>query len=69
VYFGVLSISQPEARASRRESPGFVGFYGVFLDFEKIGVAVFVKMLRFSFSITLQVVASEQLGAQSPELE
>src|SRR5271168_3629481 len=40
VYFGVLSISQREARASPRESPGFVGFYGVFLDFRKAGVAV-----------------------------
>jgi hypothetical protein len=42
VYFGVLSISQREGRASPRESPGFAGFYGVFLDFRKGGVAVVV---------------------------
>src|SRR6266404_2692881 len=40
VYFGVLSISQPVPRASQHESPGFSGFYGVFLDFTKSGVAV-----------------------------
>src|ERR1039457_566594 len=39
-YFGVLSISQPELRASPRESPGFFGFYRGFLDFTKSGLAV-----------------------------
>src|ERR1700722_5681268 len=38
VYFGVLSISQPEARASPRESHGFTGFYGVLLELRKIGL-------------------------------
>src|SRR6202795_62758 len=39
VSFGVLSISQREARASQRESPRFVGFYGVFLELRKSVVA------------------------------
>src|ERR1019366_3629546 len=38
-YFGVLSISQTEARASPRQLPGFVGIYGVFLDSTKSGLA------------------------------
>src|SRR5208283_55687 len=45
VYFRVLSISQPEARASPRESPGFVGFYAVFLDFTKCGLALIVYIM------------------------
>jgi hypothetical protein len=39
VYFGVLSISQPEVRACPPEFHGFVGFYRVFLEFAKNGVA------------------------------
>jgi hypothetical protein len=69
VYFGVLSISQPVARASRRESPGFVGFYGVFMEIRKTGVAARVYRLSMGDCIPLQVVASGQLKHRSPEFE
>jgi hypothetical protein len=39
VNFGVLSISQPEEGACQRESSGFVGFYGCFVDLGKSTVA------------------------------
>src|SRR6266849_6570305 len=45
VYFGVLSITQPEATASKRELPCFVGFHGVFLDFTKKRSAIDVYLL------------------------
>jgi hypothetical protein len=48
VYFRVLSISQPEAKASPREAHGFVGFYGVFLDFTKHGLAAYLYELYFT---------------------
>jgi hypothetical protein len=38
VNFGVLSISQPEERASQRESPVFIGFYRCFLEVCQNGV-------------------------------
>src|ERR1700674_1081007 len=53
VYFGVLSISQPVPRASQHESPGFFGFYGVFLDFTKSGVAVYLCRLWPQLGIPL----------------
>jgi hypothetical protein len=60
VYFGVLSISQPVVRASPRESPGFVGFYGVFLDFRKSGFAATVYLLNREVYIPLEVVVSSR---------
>src|SRR5208282_3547762 len=39
VSFGVLSISQPVPRGSQGECPGFIGFYGCFLELGKAGVA------------------------------
>jgi hypothetical protein len=66
---GVLSISQPEARASQRECPGFVGFYGVFLEIRKPGLAALVYRLSMGDCIPLQVVASGQLKHRSPEFE
>src|SRR5271157_3487766 len=56
VYFGVLSISQPEARASPRLFPGFVGFYGVFLDSAKSGLAVDLYKLCYVIYLPQQVV-------------
>src|SRR5208282_2225838 len=56
VYFRVLSISQPEARGSPRESPGFVGFYGVFLDFRRFGLAVNVYMMYSIVHPALHIV-------------
>src|SRR5208337_1390816 len=68
VYFGVLSISQREERASPRISPGFVGFYGVFLDSAKSGLAVDLCRLYVSIGIPQQVVVPTRLGHRSPEL-
>ena len=67
VYFGVLSISQPEARASPREFPGFVGFYGVFLELTKSGLAVEVYILCIRRQVLLQAVAIMQIDPQSPQ--
>jgi hypothetical protein len=47
-YFGVLSISQPEARASEGEYRGFIGFYGFFVESAKSGVADDVYILWMS---------------------
>jgi hypothetical protein len=41
----VLSISQWVAGASYRESPGFAGFYGVFLEIANYGLAISVYIL------------------------
>src|ERR1039458_6294503 len=68
VYFGVLSISQPEARAAQPESPGFLGFYGGFLEFTKTGLAVFVYRQRRYLLIPLYAVVSRsEARAAQPE--
>jgi hypothetical protein len=44
VNFGVLSISQPEEGDCQRESPAFVGFYGLFLEMPEIGPGGLIYM-------------------------
>jgi hypothetical protein len=69
VSFGVLSISQPGEGASQRELPGFVGFYGVFLELRQNGVALEIYWLWLEVGVGLGVVWGPQMHARSPVLE
>jgi len=55
--------------ASQRESHGFVGFYGVFLECTKKGSAAGTYRLYFEVSLPLYVVVSGQVEHQSPDFE
>src|SRR5258708_9603670 len=69
VSFGVLSISERGEWASPRESSGFLGFYGVFVESSQSGAAESIYCLGLRKHRPPRVVVFIRMMLQSPRHE